>query len=395
MSCHTRVERFTYQRVRDTIENMLTYGELAIGDRLPPIRELAERFGCNYHTVRKGMESLIREEFLESRSGSGVFVRGGSRTIPTDPAAPGADSALAVVCHPPMSPTDVRFIAALHESAEKREFNLELHTVSSFAGPERIFDRIVLRGCSAILLPLLRSDDHIEEIARCIGKYPVPFVVGTSYPGLERYCYESHEVFGLSTQRAVEMVFLYFLRLGYGNIALLLPAEQAARTVLNYVTGYMEQCKKHDIAIRLELCEQLPGAADALLRKWEKQRGDIALICYDDDIAVRLMESARRAGWEIPGELALTGLGDTPVAAGAMPALSSVTFPFDYVTDAIVDCALALKSGGSAQLKQPVYQELVVRESCGGLRRIGREGVDRLLKEIRSAIQEQTAEEDV
>ena len=394
MSRHTWTEEFTYQRVRSTIENMLLHGELTVGDRLPPIRELAKRFGCNYHTVRKGMEALIEKDFLESRNGSGIYVRGGSRTIPANQAAYGAESALAVVCHPPVLPTDVRFIAALHESAERRGLNMELHTVSSFANPGRIFDRILLRGCAAILLPLLRSDDHIAEIAECIGQYSVPFAVGTPYPGLEKYCYESRDVFGLSTQRAVEMVFQYFLRLGYSNIALLLPAEQAAKTVINYISGYMGQCKECDITIRLELCEHLPGFADPLLRKWENLRGDLAVICYDDDIAIRLMESTRRAGWNIPEDLALTGLGDTAAAAGATPPLSSVQFPYDYVTGAIIDRAFALKSGTPVQSRQPVYQELAVRESCGGIRRIGRRETELLLKNIHVSIKTEHLREE-
>ena len=149
MNHYAESGKFAYQRVRSAIETMLTHGELAVGDRLPPIRELAVRFGCNYHTVRKGLESLINDSLLESRTGSGVFVRAGSRTLST-PIPPGAESVLAVICHPPMLPNDSQFIASLHEQAEKRNLNLELHTVTSFSRPERIFDRIAVRGCLAV-----------------------------------------------------------------------------------------------------------------------------------------------------------------------------------------------------------------------------------------------------
>lgn len=393
MQHHVYTGKFTYQRVRDTIETMLLNGEFAVGDRLPPIRELAGRFGCNYHTVRKGLESLIRDSWLESRNGSGVFVKGGSRTLAAEPTAPGAESVLAVVCHPLMQPNDSRFIASLHDSAEAKGLNLELHTVSSFAQPEKIFDRIALRGCLAVLLPLLRSDDCVEEIAACVGNYPMPFVVGTPFPGLEACCYESPEVFGLSTVRAMRTVFRYAFRLGFRHIALLLPAEETVKTVAHYLMGYADECRRHDRPFDLALCENVPGAMDALLADWERFRGGLSVICYDDEIAVRLYEAARRNGWTIPGDIAVVGLGDTPLAGEANPPLSSVEFPYDYVTRAMVDCALALRTGESSQLTLPVWQGLVVRQSCGGVRRAGSVAeAQKLLEQIRLEIQNEPLE---
>ena len=389
MNHYTEPGKFAYQRVRTAIETMLTHGELTVGDRLPPIRELAVRFGCNYHTVRKGLESLINDSLLESRTGSGVFVRAGSRTLAVT-VPPGAETVLAVICHPPMLPNDSQFIASLHEQAEKRHLNLELHTVSSFSRPDRIFDRIAVRGCLAVLLPLLRSDDNIDEIAGCIGRYPMPFVVGTPFPGLEAYCYESPEIFGLSTSRAVEAEFLYFRALGFNNIVLLLPADEAVRTVSSLITPYMHRCAEAGVPMRLSLAERLPDALDRFLAGMAELRGDLAVICYDDEIAARLIDSARRRNWHVPDDVALIGLGDTSLAAATNPGLTSVVFPYEYVTGSMIDCALALSSGKSAQQHIPVWQPIVIRESCGGAGRVGRETAKEILEQIRLQLQQET-----
>jgi GntR family transcriptional regulator len=44
------------------------------GDRLPPERELAERYGCSLITVRRALSELSREQRLERTRGRGTFV---------------------------------------------------------------------------------------------------------------------------------------------------------------------------------------------------------------------------------------------------------------------------------------------------------------------------------
>jgi GntR family transcriptional regulator len=51
-------------------------GELAPGDRLPSIRELSRRFDLHANTVSAGYQQLETEGWVQSRRGSGVYVRG-------------------------------------------------------------------------------------------------------------------------------------------------------------------------------------------------------------------------------------------------------------------------------------------------------------------------------
>jgi GntR family transcriptional regulator len=64
------------QLVTQVILGILS-GDLAPGQRLPSTRELARRFKLHPNTVSAGYRQLEREGWLESRRGSGVFVRTG------------------------------------------------------------------------------------------------------------------------------------------------------------------------------------------------------------------------------------------------------------------------------------------------------------------------------
>jgi GntR family transcriptional regulator len=48
--------------------------ELKVGDRLPPERELAKRYGCSVITIRRALDELAREQRLERTPGRGTFV---------------------------------------------------------------------------------------------------------------------------------------------------------------------------------------------------------------------------------------------------------------------------------------------------------------------------------
>ena len=49
-------------------------GELKPGDRVPPERELAGRYGCSVITVRRALDELAREQRIERIRGKGTFV---------------------------------------------------------------------------------------------------------------------------------------------------------------------------------------------------------------------------------------------------------------------------------------------------------------------------------
>jgi DNA-binding transcriptional regulator YhcF (GntR family) len=65
-----------YHQVVRAIEYRIATGDLRTGDRLPSLREAAEAWGINLHTVRKAYVKLAARGAVETRSGAGTIVRG-------------------------------------------------------------------------------------------------------------------------------------------------------------------------------------------------------------------------------------------------------------------------------------------------------------------------------
>jgi DNA-binding FadR family transcriptional regulator len=73
-----------YERVADQLAELIRRGAFAVGERLPPERDLARRFGVSRPVVREAMVALEIAGLVEVRTGSGIYVRG----APTGTAQP-------------------------------------------------------------------------------------------------------------------------------------------------------------------------------------------------------------------------------------------------------------------------------------------------------------------
>lgn len=66
--------RRLYRQVADQLRQLIESGEFAIGDRLPPERELADQLGISRPTVREALIALEVEGRIRIRVGSGIYV---------------------------------------------------------------------------------------------------------------------------------------------------------------------------------------------------------------------------------------------------------------------------------------------------------------------------------
>ena len=64
-----------YEDIVRQVKALIADGRLTSGDRLPPERELAERFRVSRTSVREALRSLQSRGLIEIRAGEGAFVR--------------------------------------------------------------------------------------------------------------------------------------------------------------------------------------------------------------------------------------------------------------------------------------------------------------------------------
>ena len=66
-----------YYQLKEDIKKKILKGDLQEGDLLPSEREFNERYGISSTTIRRALNDLVHENFLERKAGKGTFVRMG------------------------------------------------------------------------------------------------------------------------------------------------------------------------------------------------------------------------------------------------------------------------------------------------------------------------------
>src|ERR1700675_3053667 len=85
-------DRPIYRRLADAIAERIARGELAVGDRLPPHREIARALRINVTTVTRAFSTLQQRGLVEARPGRGTLVaaketeEGAFKSAPSDEA---------------------------------------------------------------------------------------------------------------------------------------------------------------------------------------------------------------------------------------------------------------------------------------------------------------------
>lgn len=74
MPIQTIEPRRLYRQIADQLRGLLERGEYAVGARLPPERDLAQKLGVSRPSVREALIALEVEGLVEVRMGSGIYV---------------------------------------------------------------------------------------------------------------------------------------------------------------------------------------------------------------------------------------------------------------------------------------------------------------------------------
>jgi molybdate-binding protein/DNA-binding transcriptional regulator YhcF (GntR family) len=72
----TEPKTFLYLEIAESLRRRIAAGDLQPGDKLPPVREMARRWGCTPGTVSRAYAQLAREGLVAGRRG------GGTRVVP-------------------------------------------------------------------------------------------------------------------------------------------------------------------------------------------------------------------------------------------------------------------------------------------------------------------------
>ena len=379
-----------YEQVRRQVVRFIAERNLQPGDRLPSDRRLAEYFGFNHRTIRKGLRPLVEHGIIERQVGSGTFLRVSPATTERAPGASRDDKptkvCLGLLLHLDGSSYLSAILKTLHIAARERDVELAIRTAGS--KPESLLAgvrQLVQAGARCVIIPWLPGAPSPQSLEPLVAEVDGALVLPKPVPGLEPLCYETPAAFEREDNYPVQLIGTLLQRAGYGHIAFFGPGFLERETVRRRLEAYRQFIQEAQMTELTGRTCTRHSETDALIERWKRYSGDLAVFCFDDEWAISLMTALHRSGIAIPEEIAVVGFNNIPLAARMTPPLTSVQFDYIHVARCLVEHALGMLHGGRPPLSGVGHPSLVIRESCGLRRRLGA-ALDTVLEEVVTSV---------
>ena len=297
--------------------------------KLPSEAELCRRFAAARETVRRALRELVRQDLVVKRNGVGTFVtRRGARLsgrlgllIP-DFAGAAYFVSLKTELERIARRVGYDIVFASIEAAGVRDAATALRRKARELAVQRV-EGVVFR-------PLLdrRADTANREVVRIFRNAGIPVVLVDSdiaAPGDRSDC----DLVAVNNVNAGRRIAAHLLQCGHGHIAYLMPSRGLGpntnwRNRLFGVAGEIALCGLSSGVTTLT-CE--PENLNALRKALDGANAPDAIVCGNDETAVRLLGSLRQLGRRVPEDVAVVGFDDIPMAATADPPLTTIRQP--------------------------------------------------------------------
>lgn len=300
--------------------------------RPPTLRDVAEIAGVSIKTVSNvvhdypHVSAATRDRVQEAIAQVGYRPQVAARQLRT------GESGLVTLALPSLAFTYFSDVAqAFIDEAQQRGQTVLLHSTSR--GPEA--ERNVLAGFERVLgdgvvfNPLLLEEEQIAALERTaqptvfIGEHlPDTLPAGCDYVKIDNVAAAHDATAHLLAAGRRRIAFIGAITTPLGTQ----PHSSGTLRRDGYLRALAEQGIGPEQAIVQEVADwhRADGLAgvEALLARGE--RFD-ALVCANDELAIGALAGLRRAGLQVPGDVAVIGYDDTPDAQFTAPTLSSIS----------------------------------------------------------------------
>ncbi len=322
-------------------------------------QELMDQYGLSYATVTRALSELVREGYLYRKRGVGTFVRPQTERR-------GAAGSIGLLVwdreHTLEHPAFSRLVAGISEPLRAAGHNLTYIFVNAEAEVSRpgclveIIRRARVRALIAPSQPMLRGS-HLQALADQ-GMPVVP--LNLDAPGLGQCAVH----FDISS--AIEIAARHLIACGYKRIALMVrEIEEVAPRMLGYRRALEAAGIEDELIFTEPRKRPLGPEVQRVLSSLDAPAG---IIASDDIAALTSVRAAREAGWSIPGDLGIVGVGDfLPPDLFEAP-LTTVYLPFADMGRIASEMTLALLEGRApSQPVQHLSPRLVVRATTASV----------------------------
>ena len=345
--------------IREWIRRKIESGEYRAGDKIPSENVLAKEFAISRQTVRQALGVLENEGVLRRIKGSGTYVSSRLEKKPQTKTVGVITTYLDEYIFPDIIKSIERVLSengySLTLALTHNQVETEAQVLKMML--DKNVDGLIVEGTkSALPSPNL-------EIYRSLVMNRIPCVfINSHYPALDFPYIE------MDDEKGGELAALELIHAGHKEIGGIFKSDdlQGHRRYAGFLKTMREHqynvIEKHVMWYVTEDINLLfGGEGDSLvLKRIEHCSG---VICYNDQIAVKLIELLSRNGIRVPEDISVVGFDDSMLCTAGQAALTSVKFYGAKVGEMAARAVLSLLEHYGYIESVELCPEIVVRNS--------------------------------
>ena len=353
-----------YQQVAADLRRRIASGDMPVGLKIPPHKELAVEYGVSVITINKALSGLVSDGLLHSHVGRGTFVMVRPASI-TGVAAP---TTIGFVLRDLSSP----FFSLIAHSAQQRADDLGVGLVLASSSnrldrEEEQIRRLRFLGVSGLIIVSMSRTFRLSESIQALHDEDFPYTMVSWTAG------DDVPFVGLDLAEAGHLAAQHLLQLGHTKFGYLIDRIGSLNGELRmsrYRSTIEEAGLKinpafvfeHSVAYEIGDYKSGYAAGQAIARL--KKRPE-AMYCFNDLGALGLEDALLDAGLDVPGDVSIIGIDDIELSSRSRVPLTTVRQPVDIIGARSVDTLLARLRGERPPVRQIFPARLIVRASCG------------------------------
>jgi GntR family transcriptional regulator of arabinose operon len=360
-----------YNMVKEKITGWITSGKVKPGEKIYSENELVKMFGVSRHTIRQAVGDLVHEGWLYREQGAGTFCSLPKKQVEQQ------------------SPTD---------NTNGKNIGVITTYISDYIFPS------IIRGIESYLtthgytLTLACTDNDVEKEKQCLqamltrnidGLIVEPTKSSNYNPNIQYYLeLEQHNIpylminafysqlvpphIIMNDELGGFMATEHLINLGHRKIVGLFKTDDLQG--VNRMQGFIRAFREHeitffpDMVITYSTEDKDQKVLNQLKRFFTSDTRPTAIVCYNDQLAISVLNILRDLEINVPEDVSIVGYDDSFLADATEVKLTSIKHPkMDMGIEAakwIVDTV----EGNNSNSQSIVYKpELVIRNSTAPL----------------------------
>ena len=350
-----------YLQLKQEILAWIQSGKLSPNEKIPTEHEIANQFQLSRHTVRQALGELENEGWLYKIQGSGTFVSKpnsiGKQEVKTV-------AILTTYISDYIFPHIVR---GAEETLREKGYRLLLASTNNDKEKERShLETMIQQPLSGLIIEPTKSAQGNPNLSYylALNNLHIPYVMIN-----ERYLEMSCPVIKMDDEKGGYLLTEHLIQLGHRRIAGFFKTDdlQGTNRLKGFIRAHQEYnlplSSEHLIVYTTEEKETKPlEIARSFLRQGRGERVT-AIVCYNDELAIKILEVIRQLGLHVPDDISIVGFDDSTFATATEVKLTTIRHPkVDMGIKAAETLIQMLEKNGEVQ--DIVYQpELIVRDS--------------------------------